>query len=164
VLVAVTTEARKAVGSTEGMRLTMARSPYARAWLEAAPRLHEELCAALLARDFPRLGELAEASALAMHASAIAAGVVYWNGATLEALSAVRALRAAGMQAYATIDAGPHVKVLVLADEAGPVRDALGRVAGVLRVIDARPGEGATLAASGTGIAASAGGSAGAAS
>ena len=31
-----------------------------------------------------------------MHASAIAAGVVYWNGATLEALAAVRALRDRG--------------------------------------------------------------------
>jgi diphosphomevalonate decarboxylase len=145
VLVAVTTEARKAVGSSEGMRLTMERSPYARPWLEAAPRLHEELRAALLARDFARLGELAEASAMAMHACAIAAGIVYWSGATLEALAAVRALRAAGTAAYATIDAGPHVKVLVAPGDAAAARAALERVPGVLRVIEARPGEGARV-------------------
>jgi diphosphomevalonate decarboxylase len=40
VLVCVTTEAPKAIGSSEGMRMTMERSPYARAWLEEAPRLH----------------------------------------------------------------------------------------------------------------------------
>jgi diphosphomevalonate decarboxylase len=145
VLVCVTTEARKTIGSTEGMRRTMATSPYARAWLEAAPRLHERLREALLARDFATVGELAEASALAMHASAIAAGVVYWTGATLDALATVRSLRAEGTQAFATIDAGPHVKVLARASEAARVRDAMRATSGVERVIEARPGEGARL-------------------
>jgi len=145
VLVCVTTEAPKAVGSTEGMRVTMERSPYARAWLEEAPRLHAQLRAALLARDFARVGELAEASALAMHACAIAAGVVYWNAATLGALAAVRDLRADGTPVYATVDAGPHVKVLARPDDAAAVSEAMRRVSGVLRVIEARPGEGAHL-------------------
>jgi diphosphomevalonate decarboxylase len=145
VLVCVTTEAPKALGSSEGMRRTMAESPYARAWLEEAPRIHARLREALLARDFPAVGQLAEASALAMHASSIAAGVVYWTGATLDALAAVRGLRAAGTQAYATIDAGPHVKVLARASEAARVRDAMCAVPGVERVIEARPGEGARV-------------------
>jgi diphosphomevalonate decarboxylase len=145
ILVCVTTEAQKAVGSTEGMRVTMDRSPYARAWLEHAPRTHARLRAALLARDFDQVGELAEASALAMHASAIAAGVIYWNGATLEALAAVRALRAEGTPAYATIDAGPHVKVLVRPIDAATVRAAMERVPGVRRILEATPGEGARV-------------------
>ena len=80
-----------------------------------------------------------------MHASAIAAGVVYWNGATLDALARrARAPRATGAAAFATIDAGPHVKVLVAAGRrrARARRDARD-VPGVLRVIEARPGEGA---------------------
>jgi diphosphomevalonate decarboxylase len=145
VLVCVTTEAPKTIGSTEGMFLTMERSPYARAWLEEAPRLHELLREALLARDFDRVGRLAEASALAMHASAMAAGVVYFTGATLAALDAVRALRDRGTSAYATMDAGPHVKVLVRPADAARVRGVLESVAGVLRVIEARPGEGARV-------------------
>jgi diphosphomevalonate decarboxylase len=147
VLVCVTTEAPKAVSSTEGMRLTMDRSPYARAWLEEAPRLHAELRAGLLGRDFAHVGELAEASALAMHACAIAAGIVYWNGATVDALAAVRALRANGIPAYASIDAGPHVKVLARPADAAAVSETMRRVPGVLRVIEARPGEGARLEA-----------------
>jgi diphosphomevalonate decarboxylase len=145
VLVCVTTEAPKAIGSSEGMRMTAERSPYARAWLEEAPRLHERLRAALLASDFQTVGELAEASALAMHASAIAAGVVYWSGATLQSLSTVRALRQAGTLAFATVDAGPHVKVLARPDDVARVRAAMEATAGVVRVIEARPGEGATL-------------------
>jgi diphosphomevalonate decarboxylase len=145
VLVCVTTEGPKAVGSTEGMRTTMARSPYARAWLDEAPRLHARLREALLAADFGVVGELAEASALAMHASAIAAGVVYWTGATLDVLGAVRTLRAAGTPAFATIDAGPHVKVLVRPEDVISARDALGRHRAVLRVLEARPGDGARV-------------------
>jgi diphosphomevalonate decarboxylase len=144
VIVCVTTEGPKTVGSTDGMRTTMARSPYARAWLEEAPRLHARLRDSLLAGDFGTVGQLAEASALAMHASAIAAGVVYWTGATLDVLAAVRGLRADGACAYATVDAGPHVKVLVPAAEARSVRDALAGCRGVLRILEARPGEGAT--------------------
>jgi diphosphomevalonate decarboxylase len=146
VLVCVTAEGPKAVGSTEGMQRTMTASPYAAAWLEEAPRLHAQLRAALLAGDFVRVGELSEASALAMHASAHAAGIVYWTGATLAALAAVRSLRAAGTPAFATIDAGPHVKVLVRPGDVERARAEMQRVPGVLRVIEAVPGMGARLA------------------
>jgi diphosphomevalonate decarboxylase len=145
VLVCVTTEAAKAVGSTQGMRVTMERSPYAEAWMHAAPRMHARLREALLARDFAATGELSEASALAMHASAIAAGVVYWTGATLEILAAIRRMRAAGTLAFATIDAGPHVKVLVTPADAVRVREALVSLPAVRRIIEARPGDGARL-------------------
>lgn len=145
VLVAVTSEAEKAVGSTEGMNATMDRSPYAGAWLAEAPRLHARLREALLARDFAGVGALAESSAFAMHASAIAAGIVYWNAATLEALAAVRALRGRGIGAYATIDAGPHVKVLVRPEDADPASAALASAPGVLRVARGSVGPGAQL-------------------
>jgi diphosphomevalonate decarboxylase len=143
ILVCVTAEGPKSVSSTDGMRATMDRSPYMRAWLSDAPRLHASLRQSLLARDFAGVGELAESSCLAMHACAIAAGVTYWTGATLEALEAVRRLRRAGTLAFATIDAGPHVKVLVQPADAPRVRAEMERVAGVKRVIGATPGAGA---------------------
>jgi diphosphomevalonate decarboxylase len=102
--------------------------------------------AALLAGDFQRVGELAERSALAMHACAMAAGIVYMTGATLAALAEVRAMRAGGLQTYATVDAGPHLKCLVRAADLAAARDRLERVPGVVRIIDAAPGEGARLA------------------
>lgn len=145
VLVCVTTEAPKAVTSTDGMRRTMAKSPYAAAWLDHAPRLHGRLRDALLSRDFEHVGELAEGSALAMHACALAAGVTYWNAGTLEALAAVRALRSSGTPAFATIDAGPHVKVLARPEDAARVREAMTAAPGVQRVIEATPGDGARL-------------------
>jgi diphosphomevalonate decarboxylase len=145
ILVCVTTDAEKLVGSTQGMQTTMERSPFARAWLDHAPALHEKILHALLARDFATLAEAAEASALAMHASAIAAGIVYWNAGTLAALARVRSLRAAGVTAYASIDAGPHVKVLVSPAEADRARQELESTPGVVRVLTARPGPAARI-------------------
>lgn len=141
-LVCVTTEAPKAVGSTSGMTETAGRSPYYAAWLERAPELHEAMLAALEARDLPRLGALAEESALAMHASAFAAGVVYVSGATLSVLAAVRRLRDAGLGVWATMDAGPHLKAIVSGADVPRAREALAAIDGVRRVIDARVGPG----------------------
>jgi diphosphomevalonate decarboxylase len=145
VLVCVVSESKKAIGSSVGMRATAQRSPFYDAWLAQAPCAMGELKAALLARDFEGLGALAESSALAMHAAAMAAGVVYFSGVTLEALGAVRALRAKGTPAFATVDAGPHMKVLARAEDAALVGTWMRAVPGVLRVIEARPGEGARL-------------------
>jgi diphosphomevalonate decarboxylase len=145
VLVCVATEGAKTVGSTEGMRATATSSPYHDAWLAEGPRVFVALKAALLARDFAAVGELSERSALAMHANAIAAGVVYWSGVTLEALGAVRALRARGTPAFATIDAGPHVKVIVRPEDAALAGTWMRAVPGVLRVIECAPGEGARV-------------------
>ena len=140
VLVCVTSEGTKDVSSTEGMKQTQAMSPYFDAWTAFAPNLFAALRDALLAADFARVGELAESSALAMHASAMAAGVVYFRGATLEAYRAVRELRAKGFAAYATMDAGPHVKVLTTPSDRVAVAKALEHVPGVLRLIETSPG------------------------
>jgi len=149
VLVCVTTEAKKSLGSTDGMRKTASDSPYFDAWLRTAPEIHEQLRAALLARDLPLVGALAEKSALAMHASAMAAGVVYFSGATLAAIAAVRALRERGALAFATIDAGAHVKVLTSSSESAAVEAAMRDVPGVLRILRARPGREAHVVSSG---------------
>lgn len=145
VIVCVTTEAEKATSSTDGMKLTQVSSPYYAAWVADAPESHRAMRAALLAGDFSRVGELAERSALAMHACAMAAGIVYFTGPTLAALAEVRAMRASGLEAYATIDAGPHLKCLVRGGDAASARERLEQVPGVVRIIEAAPGEGARL-------------------
>lgn len=145
VVVCVTTEGAKAHGSTDAMRATAERSPYYATWLEVAPRIHAALKTAILAGDFARAGALAEESALAMHASAFAAGFVYFRESTLVLMDAVRALRASGTPAFFTMDAGPHVKVFVRAEDADAVAAQLGRVPGTLRTIVCRPGPAAHL-------------------
>jgi diphosphomevalonate decarboxylase len=145
VLVAVTTEARKPISSTDGMAYTVSTSPYWNAWLDEAPRIHGALRSAVLDGDFQTVGELAERSALAMHACALAAGIVYATDATFEALREVRLMRAKGLPAYATIDAGPHLKCLVRSVDVEAARRRLVALPGVIRIVETRPGEGARL-------------------
>jgi diphosphomevalonate decarboxylase len=147
VLVCVTTEEAKATSSTDGMLKTQAESPYYAAWLEQAPRIFAAMREAVLAGDFARTGELAERSALAMHASAFAAGVVYVSDATIAALVTVRALRSEGLAAYATMDAGPHLKCLVPSGSVAAAKARLEATPGVLRVIVTEPGAAASIVA-----------------
>ena len=148
-LVAMTSAGPKAVGSTEGMRRSAESSPLYRAWVEGAPAIHERVRAAVLARDLARLGQAAEHSALCMHAVAMASdpGLIYWNAATLEVLGAVRSMRQQGLEAYFTIDAGPHVKILTSAQQAPEIEQRVRTIPGVIRTACASPGRGARLLA-----------------
>jgi diphosphomevalonate decarboxylase len=148
IVVAVTAEGRKSVGSTDGMTHTKVTSPYYESWVEAAPALADEVRAGLLAHDFARVGRAMEQSTLAFHACALAAdpGLLYFQPATLAAFAKVRELRAEGVTpVYATMDAGPHVKALCHASDAVAVSRALSGVPGVLRTLLAAPGPGVEL-------------------
>ena len=150
-LIAVVSAEPQATGSTGGMLHTQASSPFYEPWVRHSPRLYAEIRAAVLARDFEKLGSFAEASALMMHATMMTAepALIYFKPATLETIERVRRLRAAGTEAYFTIDAGPNVKVLVLEEARAKVSAALSAVPGVERVIESSPGLGAApLAAS----------------
>ena len=145
IVVAVTREGPKDVGSSEGMKHTMKTSPYTGAWVERAPALFDRVRAGVLAKDLAAIGPAVEQSALMMHAAAIAAdpGILYFTGATVEAIAAVRRMRKDGLEGYLTIDAGPHVKVLTRGSDAERVAETMRSVPGVLRTIVARPGPGA---------------------
>lgn len=149
VLVCVTTEAQKAVSSGDGMKRVAERSPFYPAWVEFAARSFREMRGALLEKNTTRLGELVEENALAMHATGLPAGVIYLKPETLRVLETVWALRARGLYAYATMDAGPHVKVLVLPESREAVHAELATTPGVLRVISAEPGDHARVVAQG---------------
>jgi diphosphomevalonate decarboxylase len=126
----------KTHGSRDAMDHTAATSPMYRAWLDLVPGDLARALAAIAKGDLEALGTLAEANAMAMHASAIAArpAIVYWQPATLGILAEVRGLRSSGTPAWATMDAGPHVKVLTTAASAELVQQALVDNAGVTAV------------------------------
>jgi diphosphomevalonate decarboxylase len=143
--VAITASGEKAIGSTVAMDQTARTSPYYAAWLDSVPADLDAARAAIAARDLGRLGPVAERSALRMHACAMAADphILYWNPATLAAIATVKGLRADGVMAYFTIDAGPHVKVLCAASDAARVQAALAATPAVMRVLSLAPGPGA---------------------
>jgi diphosphomevalonate decarboxylase len=145
--VAITAAGEKAIGSTAAMERTALTSPYYQGWLASVPVDLEQARAAVLKCDLAALGPIAERSALRMHACALAADphILYWNPATVAAMSTVKNLRASGTLAFFTIDAGPHVKVLCRSVDAPIVQASLAATPGVMRVLVLAPGQGANI-------------------
>ncbi|TVS10794.1 MAG: diphosphomevalonate decarboxylase [Wenzhouxiangella sp.] len=148
VVVAITDSGPKAISSRDGMNRTMATSPYYPAWVKSVDADLAEAGAALARRDFDALADVAESSALKMHASALAArpGLLYWNPATVACIQTIGRLRGQGTGVFFTIDAGPQVKAVCLPGQAEGVAAHLARVPGVTRLIRTGLGPAAGLA------------------
>ncbi len=148
VVVAVTSRAAKATGSSAGMQASERTSPYYRAWVDAVPGDLATAREAVRAHDFETLASVSEASCLAMHAVMLSTrpGLLYWNAATVACMHLIRDLRARGTGVFFTIDAGPQVKAVCLPNAAAGVADALRGIAGVEDVMTSGLGRGARIA------------------
>lgn len=147
-VIAVVDAGAKAVSSRDAMRRTVETSPLYRAWAASCAADLAEMRAALRRGDLRAVGETAERNALGMHATMLAArpAVRYFSPATLGVLDGVLRLRADGVPAYATMDAGPNVKVLCRPADADRVAEAVRHAAPGCSVFTARRGPGARLA------------------
>ncbi len=146
-LIVHTTRGKKAVGSTAGMEESRQTSPYYRSWVDSSEADLDAAQGAIAARDLTRIGTIMEHSMFKMHACMLATRppILYWNGVTLEVIRALWAARQGGLEAYATSDAGPHVKVLCSAKAAPEVEATLRQVAGVIDIQAVRPGPDASV-------------------
>ena len=138
----------KSLSSRAAMEHCAETSPLYDGWLASVPGDLAAARAAIERRDLHALGEVAEQSALTMHAAALAArpAIAYFRPATIALIDAVQELRRRGLSAFYTMDAGPHVKVLTTRDEAPQVAERVGQVPDVTRVITSAPGGPAELA------------------
>lgn len=145
--VAVCAAGPKLTGSRDGMRSTRDTSPYHAAFIEQCRRDLPEALRLLRERDLTGLGALAEKNALRMHADALAADppLLYWEPATVACLRKLQDLRESGINAWATIDAGPHVVAICAPADAKQVETRLRALAGVKDVLVCAPAGGARL-------------------
>lgn len=114
----------KSKSSRDGMDHTVATSPLFEAWPRRAEADCQSIETAIEARDFETLGQTAEANALAMHATMLAArpALSYLKPGSWTILEKLWQARANGLQAYATMDAGPNIKLIFLEDAESDVR------------------------------------------
>lgn len=112
-VIAVLSSAHKPTGSTEGHTLA-GTSPLQAARVADAPRRLAICREAILKRDFAAFAEIVEHDSTLMHAVMMTSTppLFYWMPATLAVLAAVRAARARGLAACASVDAGPNVHVI----------------------------------------------------
>ncbi|MFD8572204.1 diphosphomevalonate decarboxylase [Streptomyces sp. NPDC059639] len=146
-VVAVVDAGPKPVSSRAAMRRTVDTSPLYEPWARSSADDLAAMRTALRRGDLDAVGETAERNALGMHATMLAArpAVRYLAPASLTVLDAVLRLRQDGIPAYATMDAGPNVKVLCRRTDAGRVAAAVRDAAPDTAVHIAGPGPGARL-------------------
>jgi len=146
-VIAVVNAGPKAVSSRAAMRRTVETSPLYLSWATSSRADLSQMRAALHRGDLDAVGEIAERNALGMHATMLAArpAVRYLAPATVAVLDSVLRLRADGVPAYATMDAGPNVKVLCHLADAARVAETVSGAAPGCSVVTARRGPGARL-------------------
>jgi diphosphomevalonate decarboxylase len=148
VLIVITSEAEKKVGSTGGMDLSAASSPYYKDWLLSSDDDLILMREAIKNKDFTKLGELSEFSCLKMHSVMLSSrpALIYWNAATMAVINKVRELRSpGGTPLYFTIDAGPQVKLITLPEFVPQIKRDIETIPGVRRTIESKLGPGVML-------------------
>lgn len=143
-LIVVADTNKKKDASSYGHKLAPT-SPLFAGKLGYLPAATQELLLALKNKDFQKFGECIELEALCMHAVMMTStpSIFYWVPTTIAVLDAVKQLRADGLPAYFTIDAGPNVHVFCQAADSETIKAKLEQVSGVKMVIDSMASAGA---------------------
>jgi len=136
----------KKVSTTEGMALA-STSPYFREAVREAERNIEKLREAMNQGDWRAFGAVVENECYRLHSICMTTqpNLLYWRGVTVEVFQAMYALREEGVEAFFTVDAGPHVHIIVREREAERVKEKLKEVAGIKKVIECGVGPGTLL-------------------
>lgn len=142
---------KKPISSRTAMRRTVETSPAYMPWVEQSKKDLARALDAIRVGSIEQLGEVMEQNSLGMHETMRKANppVNYLTDKTYAVLNAVRSMRECGWPVWATMDAGPNVKVLTDADCAARAAEELrGRVAESAQFTIALPGDGVSVSAS----------------
>lgn len=144
-VVAVTDESAKAVGSGAAMLRSAATSPFYAAWVEQQARDIATALDAVRETNFSALAAVAEHNCLKMHSLTWTSKppVVYWNEVTMACIQVIRKLQADGVPVFFTIDAGPQLKAVCLPQAVPTVAASLEATPGVRRILQSGLGAGA---------------------
>lgn len=142
---------KKPILSRTAMRRTVETSPAYMPWVEQSKKDLARALDAIRVGSIEQLGEVMEQNSLGMHETMRKANppVNYLTDKTYAVLNAVRSMRECGWPVWATMDAGPNVKVLTDAGCAARAAEELrGRVAESAKFTIALPGDGVSVSAS----------------
>lgn len=146
-IIVIISQDHKEISSREAMSNTVRTSPFYPAWVESANIDFEQMMLAIKKQDFRSVGEITRNNALRMHASMMAANppIVYWQPLSLAVLQLVDQMNREGFECYATMDAGPNVKVLTRRSQANLIVERISELMNRDQVIVCLPGEGSVI-------------------
>ena len=111
----VISDKAKSVSSRKAMQHTVKTSSLYEHWVKQAHADSKDMISALSANKFHIIGNIMEQNAKLMHATMLCANppMTYMHPLSLKVWDIVSQARQKGIEAYATMDAGPNVKILV---------------------------------------------------
>ncbi len=132
---------------TENVHHEVTTSPLFEARVAAMPDALSEARQAIAAHSLPGIGAAAEKDTLSLHAVTMTGsnGHLTWRPGTVDVIHRVRALRAAGVPVWFSIDTGATAYLNTDAAHEDQVAEAVADVAGVSEILRLRPGGPARL-------------------
>ncbi|GEP18738.1 diphosphomevalonate decarboxylase [Pediococcus argentinicus] len=126
-LTVVINDQPKRISSTNGMSNTAQTSPFFKEWTNTANQAIDEMKQAIRFGNFSKIGEMAENNAMQMHATTLSSNppFTYFEPDTLKVLQIIQQLRHDGIECYATIDAGPNVKIICQNNNLKQIKNSL---------------------------------------
>lgn len=112
--IVVLSDKKKTILSRNGMKNCVETSSLFPTWVKQANKDAEEMLLHIKNKNFSKMGELMERNTLLMHETTKYANppFTYLKPETFECITFVKKIRANGIPAYFTMDAGPNVKIL----------------------------------------------------
>lgn len=112
-IVAEVSNELKKIPSSQGMKMAQSAQGYSR-WVENSSKQLQEMKTAILTSDIEKIGNIAQSNALAMHElnRTCSEPFDYFTNDTRSLIAFAQQCYKEGILAFATIDAGPNVKIL----------------------------------------------------
>lgn len=139
----------KKVDSRGGMQHALQTSPFYQNWVDATNADTTDMTTAIENHDFQKIGSLAEQNALQMHATNMTATppFTYLTDKSWAVIQLAAQLRSKGIEVYATMDAGPNVKLISHVSDYHEIVLALQSVLPDVETVAATPGPGLVVVA-----------------
>jgi diphosphomevalonate decarboxylase len=143
-LTVVINDQPKKIGSRLGMQHSKNTAPFYDMWVSLANSQVNDMILAIQQHDIVKLGELAEANALQMHAmnTTSVPPFNYLTDKSWQVIMIAQELREQGIPVYATMDAGPNVKLISRPEDTFIIKKELANIVTSSQIIIASPGPG----------------------
>lgn len=122
-------------------------SPYFKTAVDEAEHDILRLNEAMKAVDWRAFGKVIEDECYRLHMLCMTTtpNILYWRGVTVEVFHKLLKLRESGVEAFFTVDAGPHVHVVCRGKDVATVKKSLDEIGGIKTIIECSIGDGAKL-------------------
>lgn len=137
-LVFVGNMSAKKIGSSEAMALTARTSPYYSSAIIEAEKNVDRLREAMTNADWKEFGRVIEDECFRLHTLCMTTtpNILYWSGETVSIFQRLYELRERGVEAFFTVDAGPHVHIICKNKDVAVIKNAVKDIDGIINIVE----------------------------